>query len=64
MKKIGIYGFGRIGRQFMRIALERSLFSPVAFADIKNIKTLEALFSVDTNYGYWKRPYRRFSFYF
>jgi len=56
MKKIGIYGFGRIGRQFMRIALERSLFSPVAVADIKNIKTLAALFSVDTNYGYWKRP--------
>lgn len=56
MKKIGIYGFGRIGRQFMRIALDRSLFTPAAVADVKDVKTLSALFSVDTNYGYWGKP--------
>jgi len=55
MKKIGIYGFGRIGRQFARIALEKSIFVPTAIADVKDIKTLAALFAVDTNYGYWNR---------
>jgi glyceraldehyde 3-phosphate dehydrogenase len=55
MKKIGVYGFGRIGRQFIRIALDKSLFVPAAVADVKDIKTLAALFSVDTNYGRWKK---------
>lgn len=53
MKKIGIYGFGRIGRQLLRIGLDRNLFVPAAVADIKDVKTLAALFSVDTNYGRW-----------
>jgi glyceraldehyde 3-phosphate dehydrogenase len=55
MKKIGVYGFGRIGRQFIRIALDNALFIPAAVADVKDIKTLAALFSVDTNYGHWKK---------
>jgi len=55
MKRIGVYGFGRIGRQFIRIALDRSLFVPIAVADVKDINTLAALFSVDTNYGHWKK---------
>ncbi|HEY4198366.1 MAG TPA: type I glyceraldehyde-3-phosphate dehydrogenase [Mucilaginibacter sp.] len=54
MKKIGVYGFGRIGRQFLRIGLDRTLFVPTAVADIKDAKTLAALFSVDTIYGRWK----------
>jgi len=53
MKKIAIYGFGRIGRQFLRIALDNSLFTPYAVADVKDVKILGALFSVDTNYGRW-----------
>ncbi|TDO20295.1 type I glyceraldehyde-3-phosphate dehydrogenase [Pedobacter duraquae] len=53
MKKIAIYGFGRIGRQLLRIALDRDLFVPQAIADVKAVKTLGALFSVDTNYGRW-----------
>lgn len=53
MKKIAVYGFGRIGRQFLRISLDRKLFMPEAIADIKDVKTLSALFSVDTNYGRW-----------
>jgi glyceraldehyde 3-phosphate dehydrogenase len=54
MKKIGVYGFGRIGRQFLRIGLDRSIFVPVAVADVKDATTLAALFSVDTVYGRWK----------
>lgn len=53
MKKIAVYGFGRIGRQFLRISLDRKLSVPAAVADIKDVKTLAALFSVDTNYGRW-----------
>src|SRR5471030_1985394 len=54
MKKIAIYGFGRIGRQFLRISLDRKLSVPVAAADVKDVKTLSALFSIDTNYGRWQ----------
>jgi glyceraldehyde 3-phosphate dehydrogenase len=54
MKKIAIYGFGRIGRQLLRIGLDRDLFVPSTVADVKDLKTLTALFSVDTNYGHWK----------
>ncbi|WPV01466.1 type I glyceraldehyde-3-phosphate dehydrogenase [Mucilaginibacter sp. cycad4] len=54
MKKIAVYGFGRIGRQLLRIGLDRELFVPTAVADVKDLKTLTALFSVDTNYGHWK----------
>lgn len=53
MEKIAIYGFGRIGRQLLRIALQNNLFTPACIADIKDVETLEALFSVDTNYGRW-----------
>lgn len=53
MEKIAIYGFGRIGRQLLRIALQNNLFTPSYIADIKDVETLEALFSVDTNYGRW-----------
>jgi glyceraldehyde 3-phosphate dehydrogenase len=53
MKKIAIFGFGRIGRQLVRIALDKGLFIPHAVADVKDLKTLGALFSVDTNYGRW-----------
>ncbi|HEX8018345.1 type I glyceraldehyde-3-phosphate dehydrogenase [Mucilaginibacter sp.] len=54
MKKIAIYGLGRIGRQLLRIGLDRDIFVPSAVADVKDLKTLTALFSVDTNYGHWK----------
>lgn len=51
MAKIALYGFGRIGRQFLRIALENKHFVPAAVADIHDAKLLASLFSVDTNYG-------------
>jgi len=56
MKKIALYGFGRIGRQFLRIALNRQLFVPVSISDIREEATLAALFAVDTNYGRWPEP--------
>jgi len=53
MGKVAIHGFGRIGRTLMRIGLERNLFTPFSISDIKDVDTLAALFSVDTNYGRW-----------
>ncbi|WP_121811388.1 type I glyceraldehyde-3-phosphate dehydrogenase [Mucilaginibacter kameinonensis] len=53
MKKIAIYGFGRIGRQLLRIGLDRNLVIPSVVADVKDHQTLAALFAVDTNYGMW-----------
>lgn len=53
MAKIALYGFGRIGRQFLRVALKNDLFIPEVIADIQDIELLGALFSVDSNYGRW-----------
>ncbi len=53
MGKIGIFGFGRIGRQLLRVALQDKLFVPVSISDIKDEVTLAALFEVDTNYKRW-----------
>ena len=56
MKKIALHGFGRIGRQFLRVGLSRGLFVPVSISDVKDEATLAALFAVDTNYGRWHEP--------
>jgi len=56
MAKIALHGFGRIGRQFLRIGLEKNLFVPASVSDVKDEATLAALFSVDTNYGRWHQP--------
>jgi glyceraldehyde 3-phosphate dehydrogenase len=53
MGNIAIYGFGRIGRQLLRAALEQNLFVPYSISDIKDEATLAALFEVDTNYKRW-----------
>ncbi len=53
MTRIALHGFGRIGRQFLRIGLQKNLFVPVSISDIKDAPTLAALFTVDTNYGRW-----------
>ena len=51
--KIGINGFGRIGRLVLRSALEKnySEIEFVAFNDITDAKTLAHLFKYDSNYG-------------
>ena len=51
---VAIYGFGRIGRQCLKVALNNNLFLPTVIADVREEKILAALFSVDTNYGIWK----------
>jgi glyceraldehyde 3-phosphate dehydrogenase len=56
MKTIALHGFGRIGRQFLRISLQHNLFVPVSISDIRDEATLAALFAVDTNYGRWPEP--------
>ena len=56
MGNVAIHGFGRIGRTLLRIGLERQLFNATAISDIKDIPTLAALFSVDSNYGRWREP--------
>jgi len=49
--RVGINGFGRIGRQFLRIALGQKAFEVVAVNDITDPATLAHLFKYDTNYG-------------
>jgi glyceraldehyde 3-phosphate dehydrogenase len=56
MATIALYGFGRIGRQFLRVGLSNNLFVPVSISDIRDEPTLAALFAVDTNYGRWPEP--------
>ena len=53
MPGIAIHGFGRIGRSLMKVALKHKLFVPASISDIKDIRTLAALFEVDSSYGRW-----------
>src|SRR5262249_40568049 len=56
MANIAIHGFGRMGRSALKAALKEGLFTPVSISDIKDVKTLAALFEADTNYGRWHEP--------
>lgn len=56
--RVAIQGFGRIGRSTLRAALREERFVPVAITDVKDVSTLAALFTVDTNYGRWPEPVR------
>src|SRR4029077_6527980 len=49
--KIGINGFGRIGRNAFKIAFDRSDLEVVAVNDLTDTKTLAYLLKHDTNYG-------------
>jgi glyceraldehyde 3-phosphate dehydrogenase len=51
--KVGINGFGRIGRQVLKIIAEKypKDFDVVAFNDLDDLKTMAHLFKYDTNYG-------------
>lgn len=53
MLKIGINGFGRIGRQVIKAALERhpDSLQVVAINDLFDVQTNARLFKHDTNYG-------------
>ena len=47
--KIGINGFGRIGRTFLRIASSNKNFDVVAINDLTDAKTLAHLLKYDSN---------------
>jgi glyceraldehyde 3-phosphate dehydrogenase len=49
--KIGINGFGRIGRNAFKVAFERSDLEIVAVNDLTDTKTLAHLLKHDSNYG-------------
>lgn len=49
--KLGINGFGRIGRNAFKIAFERSDVEIVAINDLTDTKTLAYLLKHDSNYG-------------
>ena len=53
MLKIGINGFGRIGRQVIKAAMERhpDSLNVVAINDLFDVETNARLFKHDTNYG-------------
>ena len=48
---VGINGFGRIGRAFMRRALERDDLEVVAVNDVTDARTLAHLLEFDSTYG-------------
>jgi glyceraldehyde 3-phosphate dehydrogenase len=49
--RVGINGFGRIGRTFTRLALERTDLEVVAVNDITDAGTLAYLLAFDSTYG-------------
>jgi len=49
--RVGINGFGRIGRVFTRLALERADLEVVAVNDITDARTLAHLLAFDSTYG-------------
>ena len=49
--RVGINGFGRIGRTFTRVALERTDLEVVAVNDITDAATLAHLLAFDSTYG-------------
>ncbi len=54
--RVGINGFGRIGRSFTRLALERTDLQVVAVNDITDARTLAHLLAFDSTYGRLGRP--------
>jgi glyceraldehyde-3-phosphate dehydrogenase/erythrose-4-phosphate dehydrogenase len=54
--RVGINGFGRIGRAFTRLALERADLEVVAVNDITDARTLAHLLEFDSTYGRLGNP--------
>ena len=51
MVKMAINGFGRIGRNALKIALDRRDVEVVAVNDLTDVKTLAKLLQFDSSYG-------------
>jgi glyceraldehyde 3-phosphate dehydrogenase len=49
--RVGINGFGRVGRAFTRLALDRADLEVVAVNDITDARTLAHLLAFDSTYG-------------
>src|SRR3972149_1555554 len=56
--KVGINGFGRIGRNVLRIGVERKGLEFVGINDITDAKTLAHLFKYDSIFGPYKGEVR------
>jgi glyceraldehyde-3-phosphate dehydrogenase/erythrose-4-phosphate dehydrogenase len=54
--RVGINGFGRIGRAFARLTLDREDLELVAVNDLTDARTLAHLLEFDSTYG--RRPGR------
>ena len=54
--RVGINGFGRVGRAFLRRALERDDLDVVAVNDVTDARTLAHLLEFDSTYGRLGRP--------
>ena len=54
--RVGINGFGRVGRAFLRRALERGDLDVVAINDVTDARTLAHLLEFDSTYGRLGRP--------
>ena len=54
--RVGINGFGRIGRAFTRLAAERGDLEVVAVNDITDARTLAHLLAFDSTYGRFGQP--------
>ena len=54
--KVGINGFGRIGRAFTRMALERTDLQVMGINDITDARTMAHLLAFDSTYGRLGRP--------
>jgi glyceraldehyde 3-phosphate dehydrogenase len=54
--RVGINGFGRVGRVFTRIALDRADLEVVAVNDITDARTMAHLLEYDSTYGRLGRP--------
>jgi glyceraldehyde 3-phosphate dehydrogenase (phosphorylating) len=54
--RVGINGFGRVGRAFLRRALERDDLQVVAVNDVTDAGTLAHLLEFDSTYGRLGRP--------
>jgi len=52
--KVGINGFGRIGRAFLKIAWDRPEIEIVAINDLGDVNNMAYLLKYDTAYGKWK----------
>ncbi|KKR62946.1 type I glyceraldehyde-3-phosphate dehydrogenase [Candidatus Nomurabacteria bacterium RIFCSPHIGHO2_01_FULL_39_220] len=56
--KVGINGFGRIGRAFLKVAWERPEIEIVAVNDLGSVENMAYLLKYDTVYHKWDHPVR------